>query len=238
MELPKNQRRTKDVLITPSLWLYGESYSGKTTFADSFDNNLMINTDGNYHNVTSPVVQIADTVMKQGRLPAKRVFAWENFKALIEELEGDHGGFEVITLDLLEDVREHCRLYVYDKNKWQHESDGSFGKGWDMVQTEFASTLKRLKNIGVPMIFLSKQVVGEVNRANGIKITTYRPNLPDKIANICAGMVDMTGRIIVKGDNRYISFKSDDYIFGGTRYNLKQTDVLLDKDSFMNSINN
>ena len=34
------------------MWLYGDSYSGKTVFMDSFDDNLMINTDGNVDHIT------------------------------------------------------------------------------------------------------------------------------------------------------------------------------------------
>lgn len=83
--IPKNERREKKVDLKPDTWIYADSYVGKTTFWDKFDNVLMLNTDGNTDNITSPVMPIKDEVTKEGRI-TNRKFAWENFLDVIESL--------------------------------------------------------------------------------------------------------------------------------------------------------
>lgn len=145
MTLPKNIRREKKIDERPDFWIYGDSYVGKSTFVDKFDDLLFLNTDGNTDNTTSPVINIKDEVVKEGRI-TKRTFAWEQFLNVVSELETDKdSGFKAIAIDLFEDLREHCRIYVFDKNGWEHESDGGYGKGWTMVKTEFNNAIKRLK---------------------------------------------------------------------------------------------
>ena len=46
-------------------WIYGDSYVGKSTFVDKFDDLLFLNTDGNTDNTTSPVINIKDEVVKR-----------------------------------------------------------------------------------------------------------------------------------------------------------------------------
>ena len=79
------------------------------------------------------------------------------FLDVVAELEKKQNDFKRICLDLVEDLYEHCRLYIYDKLDIQHEQDAGYGKGWDMVRTEFLSTIKRLKNLGYQIIYISKE---------------------------------------------------------------------------------
>lgn len=48
-------------------------------------------------------------------------------------------------------------MYVFDKNGWEHESDGSYGIGWSMVTTESNNVMKRLKALGHQVIYISKK---------------------------------------------------------------------------------
>ena len=233
--LPKNERKISTINTTPDMWLYGDSYSGKTVFMDSFDNNLMLNTDGNVDHITSPVLRVIDEVKTEGRI-TKRKFAWEVFKEIVTELEKKENDFKMVTIDLVEDLYEHCRLYMYDKNGWEHESDGGYGKGYDMIKTEFLSTMKRLKNTGYQIVYISKQLKSEVNLKNGSSVTIMKPNINDKIANVLAGTVDLTARIYVDGDKHYMSFKADEYVFGGSRYNFGVTQIPLNKDTFIDTM--
>ena len=236
MILPKNERRQVTVNTTPDMWLYGDSYSGKTVFADQFDDNLMINTDGNVDHISSPVLRIKDEVIVEGRI-TKRKFAWQVFEEVVTELEKKQNDFKIVTLDLIEDLYEHCRLYMYDQMGIEHEQDAGYGKGWDMVRTRFLSTIKRLKNAGYQLIYISKLSVSEINERGG-KITRYMPNIPDKVANVLAGTVDLTARVIADGENRYLSFKTSPYIFGGSRYDFGVDQIPLDKDVFIETLKN
>lgn len=235
MLLPENKRREVKINTSPDMWLYGDSYSGKTVFMDSFDDVLMINTDGNIDHISSPVIRIKDDVTVEGRL-TKRKFAWEVFLDVVAELEKKENTFKIIVIDLVEDMFEHCRLYMYNKLNIEHEQDAGYGKGWDMVRTEFLSTMKRLKNCGYQLVYISKVQVSEITKRNGEKITTIKPNINDKVANVLAGTVDLTARVVADGDNRYLNFKTSPYIFGGSRYNFGVDQIELNKDVFIKTL--
>lgn len=235
MILPKNERRAVTVNTTPDMWLYGDSYSGKTVFMDTFDDVLMINTDGNIDHISSPVVRIADTVKVEGRLTT-RIFAWKNFLDVIAELEKKQNDFKTVVVDLAEDMFEHCRLYMYDKLQIDHEHDAGFGKGYDMVRTEFLSNMKRLKNCGYQLVYISKVAMAEITLKGGSKVTTFKPNINDKIANVLAGTVDLTARVVADGDERYLNFKVSPYIFGGSRYNFGVDQIPLNRNEFIKTL--
>lgn len=235
MILPENKRRERTINTEPDMWIYADSYVGKSTFVDQIDGVLFANTDGNIDNITSPVVRITDELVKNGRMTNK-VFAWEKFLELVDELEKKENDFKVIALDLMEDLYEHCRLYMYNKLGIEHEQDAGFGKGWDMVRTEFCSTIKRLKNLGYRIIYISKEIKTEVNLKNGAKITSYAPNLPDKVANILAGTVTLTVRAFMNNRGRFLQLAKEENIFGGGRFNFVNDTCPLDMKSFIEEL--
>lgn len=235
MVLPKNERREIRIDENPDMWLYADSYVGKSTFADKLEDLLFVNTDGNTDNTSSPVVRIRNEVTYEGRL-RKEKLAWEGFIEVIEELEKKENTFKIICIDLVEDLYEHCRLHTYRKLDIDHEQDAGFGKGWDMVRTEFLAAMKRLKNLGYQIIFISKEVTSEITLKNGSKITTIKPNINDKVSNVLAGIVDLTVRAYMDGEERYMQLEKIENIFGGGRFSFKVDKVRLDIDEFTNAL--
>lgn len=233
MLLPKNERRNIEKISKKVVWLYGAPFSGKTFLANKFPDPLMLNTDGNIKFVDSPYIGIKDQVVVEGR-QTKRTLAWAMFKDTIEELEKKQNDFKTLVVDLLEDMYEHCRLYMYDKLNISHESDDSFA-AWDKVRTEFLSTLKRLMNMDYENIVLisHEDRSKDITRKSGDKITAIKPNLQDKVANKVAGMVDIVGRVVADGDERTLSFKTNEVIFGGGRLTVTEKVIPLDYDEFM-----
>lgn len=231
MILPKNERREKVLNTTPDMWIYADSYVGKSTFVDQLDNVIFANTDGNIENITSPVVRIMN--VKEGR---QTKLAWEVFLEFVAELEKKNNDFEVVALDLLEDLYEHCRLYVYDKLGIEHEQDAGFGKGWDMVRTEFCSTVKRLKNLGYRIIYISKELKSETNLKNGAKITRFEPNVPEKVANILAGTVTLTVRAFMNNRGRFLQLAKEENVFGGGRFAFVNDTCALDMNAFIEEL--
>lgn len=239
MTLPKNIRREKKIDERPDFWIYGDSYVGKSTFVDQFDDLLFLNTDGNIDNTTSPVINIKDEVVKEGRI-TKRTFAWEQFLNVVSELETDKdSGFKAIAIDLFEDLREHCRIYVFDENGWEHESDGGYGKGWAMVKTEFNNAIKRLKNLGYQIIYISKEVKSETTLKGGVVRTNFIPNIDDKTANFTTGTVDLTIRAFMNSDGvRLLQLSKQRNVFGGGRFNFLNDTCELSKDEFIQELIN
>ncbi|WP_154698355.1 AAA family ATPase, partial [Clostridium botulinum] len=139
--------------------------------------------------------------------------------------------------DLLEDTREMCRLYKYDELGVQHESDSGFGKGWDIIKTEYLSTIRRLFNLDYEnIVVLSHEDVSkDITKKNGQNITRIAPNIQDAIANKVAGMVDIVARVVVEDDDtRTLNFKTNEVIFGGGRLKgITKTNIPLSWDELM-----
>lgn len=228
MKLPENKRRNIEAVEKRVLWIYGVPFCGKTTFANSFPDPLMLNTDGNIKFVDAPYIRIKDEIKVEGR-QTKRTLAWDVFKDTISELEKKDNTFRTIVVDLLEDLYEHCRLYMYQQMGISHESDDSF-RAWDKVRGEFLNTLKRLMNLDYENIILisHEDTSKDITKKGGDKITAIKPNLQDKVANKVAGMVDVVARIVADGETRTFSFKSNEVIFGGGRLKVNAKDIPLD----------
>jgi hypothetical protein len=240
MNLPENKKRElkKEKLTQlPDLFIYGASYVGKSTFYDSLDNVLFINTDGNCDMYQNPSIYIGKTVQMNGRMKIEKS-AWQNFLDVIEELEKKENTFKYIALDLVEDLREHCRVHMCDKLKIAHESDSNYSKGWDMVTTEYNQAIKRIKAAGYTVLYVSKEVTKDVTPKGGTPYTTYNPNLPEKTANMLAGTVKLTCRISVdeKGE-RWLNLKPNVHEFGGGRYNFKVDKCKLSVAELLKAIN-
>ncbi|QYC98890.1 AAA family ATPase [Lactiplantibacillus plantarum] len=237
MQLPKNERRQKKVDLMPDVWLYADSYVGKTTFWDQFDDVLMINTDGNTDNITSPVFPLKDVVTKEGRM-TKRIFAWESFLETVKSFEvGNPEGYKTIVIDLMEDVRDDCRNYIMNKFGWEHESDGSYGKGWSMVTKEFDNAIKRLKAVGLQIVYISREVRKDVTMKGNSVRTTFQPNIDDKSANFLTGTVDITMRAYVNEEGEHkLMLQKQPNVFGGGRFDFKQAEIPLEKDAFLDAL--
>jgi hypothetical protein len=212
------------------MWIYGMPFSGKTTFADSAPNPLMLNTDGNAEYVTAPYVSIQDEVTVTGRI-TKRKFAWEVFKEYIEELEKGGNDFKTIVVDLVNDTYEMCRLYMYDKLGITHESDDTF-KAWDKVRTEYLSTMRRVLHLPYENIILlsHEDATKDLTKKTGEKFTSIKPKIMDKVADALSGMVGFVGRAYVDDGKHLLSIRSDEVIYGGGRLGSSNVTVPLDWD--------
>lgn len=232
MLLPKNERRNIEKVQKKVVWLYGSPFSGKTTFANKFEEPLMLNTDGNIKFVDAPYIPIRDEIKVTGRVTSKTL-AWNVFKDVITELEKKQNDFKTIIVDLLEDCYEYCRLYTYEQMGITHESDDM--RSWDKVTTEFLSTLKRLMALDYDNIILisHEDTSKDIMKRGGDKVTAIKPNLRDKVSNKVAGMVDIVGRVIADGDVRTLSFKSNEVVFGGGRLKTNKNEIVLDYDEFL-----
>jgi hypothetical protein len=228
MTLPENKRQNVGTTNFMKGWIYGAPFSGKTTFLDGAPDPLNLNTDGNTKYVTMQRIYIRDEVTTTGRV-TNRKFAWEVFKDVIAELEKG-SEFKTIIVDLVEDTREMCRLYMYDKLNIQHESDSGFGKGWDIIKTEYLSTMRRLLNLDYNIFLVSHEDISkDLTMRSGDKITKIAPNIQEAIANKLAGMVDFVARVVVlDNEDRILSFKHNEVTFGGGRLGIKETEIPLE----------
>lgn len=228
--LPKNERRKQEAPEKRVMWLYGAPFSGKTTFADSAPDPLMLNTDGNAVYVTAPYVSIQDEIKVNGRM-TQRKMAWAVFKEFIEELEKGQNDFKTIVIDLVNDTYEMCRLYMFDKLGITHESDDTY-RAWDKIRTEYLSTMRRVTHLPYENIILisHEDATKDLTKKSGEKFSSVKPKMQDKVADALAGMVGFVGRVYVEDGKHLLAIKSDEVTFGGGRLGVNNVIIPLDWD--------
>ncbi|KAA9294940.1 AAA family ATPase, partial [Aerococcus tenax] len=187
-------------------------------------------------NTTAPVVAVADKKIKEGRR-IKTEHGWQEFLDTVADLTSEENTFEAVAIDLVEDLYELCRTYVFDQQGWEHESDGEWGKGWGLIKTEFNNAIKRLKMLGYQIIYISKEKVETTKLKGGNEINHYAPNINDKQANFLSGTVDMTIRAYINADDDHmLVLNSDKDSFGGSRIEFKTDEIDLDYDQFVSEL--
>ena len=214
------------------IWVYGQPFSGKTTFATNAPDHYVLSTDGNAQYVTDNYKVITDEVKVNGRITTRKL-AWEVFKEEIEKLEAG-SKYKTIIVDLIEDTYEMARLYMYQKLGISHESDDSF-RAWDKTRTEYLSTIRRLMNLPYDIVLISHEDTSkDITKKSGENITAIKPNVSDKIANKIAGMTALVGRTVVEKNQYTLQIKTDEVTFGGGRLGVNNVVIPLDWNEVSN----
>lgn len=226
MTLPKNERKEKKEFTKLRIWVYAPPFSGKTTFADSAPNPIMLNTDGNYDTFTAPYVDIRTKhVMDDRTGKLKTIYGWNILKETMSDLakEGRESGYETIVIDLAEQVYGLCREFVLAENGATHESEGGYGKFYGLIDDEFWREMRKLASMDFNIILCSHEDSSRDLSIGGSAATVFAPNIKDKVARQLAGLMDVTARI--DPDNHMIKFAHSKTIFGGNRIGASNMDT-------------
>ena len=208
------------------IWVYGQPFSGKTTFATASADHYVLSTDGNAQYSTNSYKVITDEVTVNGRI-TQRKLAWDVLKDEIAKLETG-SDYKTIIVDLVEDTYEMARIFMYNKLGITHESDDSF-RAWDKVRVEYLSTMRRLLNLPYDIILLSHEDTSkDITKKSGENITAIKPNITDKVANKLAGMVALVGRAVCDNNEYQLQIKTDEVTFGGGRLGINNLTIPLD----------
>lgn len=216
--LPENKKKELKTEIgkKKKVWVYGSPISGKTFFANSFPNALILSTDGNTQFCDSPSILIRDQVVMEGRM-TNTTSAWDYFKEIVAELSKKQNTYETIVFDLVEDLYELCRIAKYKELGIKHESDDPF-KAWDKIRAEYMSTMRKAANLDYNIVFISHEdIKTDITSRSGDNVTAINPNIQPKIANKLAGLVDMTIRAVHENGKRILIIQPVGVMFGGSR---------------------
>lgn len=191
--LPVNEKVIRKPDSQMKLWIYGEPTIGKTIFANKFPDALFLNTDGNIRYINSQVIPIVASATKD---------PWEVFVESVEAILKEEHTYKTIVVDLLDDVFQYCRAYYAKKLKIDHEGDLAYGKGWDIVRNAFLIVLKSLTNSNCNIVLISHEKAVTVKDRIGRELTRFQPNMSESIISKISGMVDITGRITIKSEEK------------------------------------
>lgn len=232
--IPENKKvEPSDKPKKMKVCVYGAPYSGKTTFADSFPNALILSTDGNTQNCTSPSMLIRDQVTTSGRLTTVQP-AWKYFKEIVDELAKGGTTYETLVIDLVDDLYELCRASKCADLGIKHESDDSM-KAWDIVRSEFMVTMRKFANLDYHVVMnCHEDVKIDIMSRSGDNIKAINPSIQAKIANKLNGLVDMTIRAVEDNGEYKLKIKENDVMFGGCRIPGVPTEIPNNFNDFVN----
>jgi len=240
IELPRPGKIILDPALRKRIYVYGTSFSGKSYFANAFPNVFIISTDGNQ--VTTdretingervakvwPSILVSD--MEMGMVGTKKIIksGWVVFQEIVEQLKNNPGTFDTVVVDLVDDICEFCRKFVLDKNGWEHEDDGGYGRGWKAVSTEFDKWIFALNSLPIPnIIYISHDATVTVNPKREATITTIKPNIQYKMACMISSKMNFTGRTIAEDGVYRLEIKGSETVFGGGRADFANKEIIL-----------
>lgn len=148
--------------------LYGETKIGKSTLLNDVPSNIFFNTGGG---------------LEALECYEQRISTWEEFLTSgAEFLNGGHK-YKNITIDTIDRLHKLCSEYMMKKLNILYPSDLEFGKGWDMVKSEFIRPIMRLVLSQYGVFFVSHSKDLEI-KTRTAKITKVVPSMSDSLYNI------------------------------------------------------
>ena len=206
--------------------IYGPAGVGKSTFFSKFDNHLFLNTDPGLEFIAARNIPLD---------------SWKDFKKTVDDLvdkaKSNDPAYKnlIVVIDLIDGVQALCRKAILSKYGLSHESDTAFGKTFDMVKTEFQTTIGRLAAwYGIGFISHSKdiEIKGRID-----KLSKVVPTISGGAGKFVEGMCDFIGYCEMSttkeekalGD-RYITFKPAEDLTAKDRAGLFPTKMPLDFD--------
>jgi len=226
--LPVNEKVNRVTTNALRVYVYGQPNVGKTTFANGFPDTLMLNTDGNIKYIDSPVIQIT---------------SWEEFIGALNDILTVKHSYKTIVVDLVEDIYQYCRTYYNKKANIDHEADVGFGKAYDIVRNNFLIAIRKLSNSGLNIILISHEEANTVKDKVGRETTTFQPAINDKMMTKLSGIMDLTGRIMIKSDidaegkvteERILYVNSTKDQFGGNKIHITADYITLGYKNLIN----
>lgn len=187
MELPENRHYDRKYSSKLTMLLYGRPMIGKTHFASTLDDPIILSTDGNYRGVSCSAVTINfKTVVPLDATTNTIKDGWLVFKDYVEAIRRDDT-YKTVVVDLISDIIQMCRGYVLTKNGWSHEQDAPYGAAYDKVRTEFNQPITDLINSGKNVIFVTHGK--EITDSKG-NVENYIPDIANQFYNKLTGKID------------------------------------------------
>ncbi len=168
-----------------TFFFHGPPKIGKSTLTTGYLNTI--------HLVTSE--------KELGRLRVDYILinTWAKAVSAVDELiatknKREYRDKKIIVIDFVDQTYLMCNEATCDKLDIDHASEAGYGKGVDMIDTEFRRWINKLIASRYGIIFLSHTQVREVNTIGGSK-TKVISSLPKRARDIILPLVNVIGYI-------------------------------------------
>ncbi len=204
-----------------SALLYGPPKIGKSTFCSKLDGAMFLDFEGGLRFAVDDDRKLSVT-------------SWKDMQSIVKTLtdEGyveNNNGNKVKPLHLMVDTLDvlwvYCTEYICRKHGFEHPSDESYGKGYQVLRYEFQKYLARLNLCKPSMILISHSKTQEVRGRGSNKTSRVVPSIPNSAREVVLPMVDVIGYIgfdvVLEEENsdttRAILFAPEDGLEAGDR---------------------
>lgn len=234
IDLPKEKTLEGAANINQLIWLiYGSPGIGKSTFFSKFDRALFLNSDPGLG------------FIKAYKMP---ISTWLEFKKTVDFLfEKRPSKYNLFVIDTIDMIFTMCVDYICRKRGIEHQSDESWGKGYELVQREFKIPFQKLtsmKRFGFGTAFISHAMEVEI-RGRAIRTSKTIPTLQKQARSFIMPLCDIIGycgfaqnRADKLEGNRLIFFNPDETIEAKDRTGLLPVKCKLDFETVKSYLKN
>jgi hypothetical protein len=205
IELPAKKTEVIRDFTQMNTLIYGLPKIGKTTFASTINGGeglLFLATEQGHKNLSVYKVDIT---------------RWEDFLEVGQLLVKGGHAFKTLVVDTVDLAWRMCQIHVCKKYGIDHQSDLAYGKGSDIIKSNWLGFWNRINQLGFPLVFISHAREREIKTKNQ-SITYMDCTLPSTASAIVCGMVDFIFYVYSKEDGtRVIRTKPTKYINAGDR---------------------
>lgn len=212
--------------------IYGESKSGKTSFAVQAPRTL-----------TCAFELGLNALSGQRYLPMPK---WVDFKKVISQLRKPQAKemYDTIVIDTATWAYDLCEKYVCQRENVDSIREVPWGQGWGMVKKEFSEALREITMLGFGIILIchEKEKPTDMRDEEGNTISRVEPDGPKQMREIIDALVDIIGYIaiefdpITKESSRYLYTRSTPTVFAGSRYQYLAPKIKFGYQELVNAI--
>lgn len=200
----------------PAGIIYGMPGVGKTTFAASAPNCLIIDCEGGADNVVCE------------RTPT--LHSWAEIHDWLTAVESGEHDYKVIAIDsvdmLLRRLEEDVTGAQEDAGRTLNKSHGGYGNGKSVyknrVYTQLIPLLNRIKDRGIAVLLIAHMHQVEILDSEGIKINKIGPNLPEDFQETFVSWASFVCVAQIIGDERVLLTEGSEMLIAKNRFDMPE----------------
>jgi hypothetical protein len=183
LALPDEPKDQLQDLLRYVILIYGRQGVGKSTWAASAPDCLMLSTER-----VSKHLQCYDFNTEDG---GPGVSDWRIFRKAVSLLKKTDR-FKAVAIDTVAAAYEHCSKYVCDELGIGHPSEAGYGKAWSAVRHEFVGMLREIIATGRGLIMTAHMQTKEIESFSGMSYTRIQPDMTGQAYSIIKAITDFT----------------------------------------------
>lgn len=230
MALPTKKTQTVKRFEDEITLIYGAPKIGKSTFCAGFENALFLDSEIGLNNLSTYRVGID---------------CWETFietyKELREQVKSGKCTFKPLVFDTIDNLYQMCMDFVCKNNGLKHPSDLDFGKGWNMVKTEFNMAMQAYRALDLGVVYVSHAEGVEIKSRVG-NYTRYDVSMPGQANKVIVPSCDiiMYAHMVTDKDgveHRVLETKPSQFWNAGDKTGKLPETLPLNAEAFMKAFN-